>query len=152
MVPSEDADRLGPPEQMGGIGAILEEELVRARKAGEIGNMVVLVEGESDRRAVETLARRQGRSLLSAGVSVIAIAGATKFPRFVDLLGPLGYGVDLVGLCDEGEKGDFRSALTWADQEFSRDRGDLERIGFFVCVRDLEDELIRASGRLPCWM
>ena len=42
---------------------------------------VVLVEGESDRIAVETLALRRGRDLAAEGVTVIAIGGAHALPR-----------------------------------------------------------------------
>ena len=146
MVRSEGAEQLRPPEHLGGIGAILEDELVRARGAGELGHLVVLVEGESDRRAIETLARRQGRDLFNARVTVVPIAGATNLQRFLDLLGPPGHGVELAGLCDQGEEGNFRRALQRTGQGFELTRGDLDRIGFFVCVRDLEEELIRALG------
>jgi predicted ATP-dependent endonuclease of OLD family len=37
---------------------------------------VVLVEGASDRRAVETLARRRGRDLQAEGVAVVPMGGS----------------------------------------------------------------------------
>ena len=37
---------------------------------------VVLVEGTSDRRAVETLARRRGRDLQAEGVAVVPMGGS----------------------------------------------------------------------------
>jgi hypothetical protein len=42
---------------------------------------VVLVEGESDRVAVETLAARWGRVLVSEGVAVVVVGGAHALPR-----------------------------------------------------------------------
>lgn len=47
---------------------------------------VVLVEGESDRIAVETLAARRGRDLASEGVSVIAVGGAHALQRVLSTL------------------------------------------------------------------
>jgi Overcoming lysogenization defect protein-like, TOPRIM domain len=88
---------------------------------------VVLVEGVSDRIAVETLARRRGRDLAAEGVSVVAIGGAQAIGRFLSRY----EGATLAGLCDAGEEAVFRRALG---------------SNVFVCVADLEDELIRALG------
>jgi Overcoming lysogenization defect protein-like, TOPRIM domain len=94
---------------------------------------VVLVEGMSDQAAVQTLAERSGRDLRAEGVFVVPMGGATNVGHFVDLFGPGGFGVRLAGLCDQGEERDFRRGL--------------DGVGpYFVCVADLEDELIRALG------
>ncbi|MFJ5938890.1 TOPRIM nucleotidyl transferase/hydrolase domain-containing protein [Streptomyces sp. NPDC093071] len=97
----------------------------------------VLLEGPSDFAAVETLAARRGRDLAAEGVCVVPMGGAMNIARYAARLGPSGLGLRLTGLCDEGERGFY-------------DRG-LKRAGappgdFFVCVADLEDELIRALG------
>jgi len=131
---------------MGGVGAVLSEELQRARSAGAAAQRVVLVEGASDQRAVEALARRQRRDLSSEGVAVVAIAGATNVDRFLEILGPGGYGAELAGLCDEAEESEFGGALQRVGLGTRLDRVTMERLGFFVCVRDLEEELIRAAG------
>lgn len=131
---------------MGGIGAILEEELELARASGASAKTVVLVEGESDRRAIETLARRMGRDLGEERVEIIAIAGATNIDPFLRILGPAGHDMVLAGLCDEAEEPIFRQALEKAGLRPMANRDDLETLGFFVCVRDLEDEMIRALG------
>jgi hypothetical protein len=89
---------------------------------------VVLVEGTSDKVAVETLAQLLGRDLEAEGVSVVPIGGAQAIARVVARFDPT---VTLTGLCDQGEAESFRRVL-----------GD----DFYVCVRDLEDELIRALG------
>ena len=102
---------------------------------------MVLVEGISDREAVETLAERRGRDLYAEGVAVLPIGGAQAIGRFVERYGPRGLDVRLAGLCDAGEEGDFRRAL-----ERARLGSDLERLGFSVCIPDLEGELIRALG------
>ena len=135
-----------PPERLGGSGAILDDELGRARAMGDSGRTVILVEGESDRRAIEALARRHERDLAAEGVEVIPVAGATNFPRFLELLGPQGYAVPLSGLCDRGEEQGVRSALERAGLGSKLDRAGMEERGFFVCEDDLEQELIRALG------
>jgi hypothetical protein len=107
---------------------------------------VVLVEGISDKVALETLAERRGRNLEAEGVSVVPIGGAQAIRRFLDRFGPRGLGVRLAGLCDAGEEADFRRALEQAGLGSDLTRTEMETLGFYVCVADLEDELIRALG------
>jgi len=97
---------------------------------------IVLVEGTSDRRAVETLARRRGRDLQAEGVAIVPMGGYGNLPR---VLGEY-RDVRLAGLYDVGEERHFLRALGCDD------RGELERVGFYACTRDLEDELTRAVG------
>src|SRR4029079_12429915 len=97
---------------------------------------VVLVEGRSDCRAVETLARRRGRDLQAEGVAIVPMGGYGNLPR---LLGQY-HGVRLAGLYDVGEERHFLRGLGCDN------RGELERVGFYACTRDLEDELTRAVG------
>lgn len=103
---------------------------------------VVLVEGISDQIAVETAAAGRGRDLAAERVVVVPIGGAQAIGRFLTTLPA----VRLTGLCDVGEEPVFRRGLTAAGVGTPRTRADLERLGFFVCVDDLEDELIRAVG------
>lgn len=131
-------------ELMGGFGADLEEELSRAHAAGATASSVVLVEGTSDQRAVEALARRRGRDLNAEGVVTIPTAGATNIRRFLEILGPPGHGVALAGLCDAAEEGAIRSGLEMVGLNPGEGRTGLEGLGFFVCVADLEQELINA--------
>jgi hypothetical protein len=107
---------------------------------------VVLVEGVSDQRAVEALAERRGRKLDAEGISVVPIGGAQAIGRVLNLFGPRGLDVRLAGLCDAAEEGDFRRGLERAGLGANLTRIDMERLGFFACVADLEDELIRALG------
>lgn len=107
---------------------------------------IVLVEGFSDQIAVETLARRHGRDLAQHDVAVVPIGGAHAALRFLRHFGPQGAGVDLAGLCDAGEAAVFRRALERAGFGSQLTASDVERLGFFVCHDDLEDELIRAFG------
>ncbi|MEU6059435.1 TOPRIM nucleotidyl transferase/hydrolase domain-containing protein [Streptomyces sp. NPDC047097] len=97
----------------------------------------VLLEGLSDLAAVEALAARRGRDLAAEGVCVVPMGGAMSVGRYAGLLGPPGLGLRLTGLCDERERGYYERALT---------RAGAPSDPFFVCVADLEDELIRALG------
>jgi hypothetical protein len=107
---------------------------------------VVLVEGTSDQAALEALARRTGRDLGAEGVTVVAMGGVTNVRKHLDELGPNGVNVRLAGLCDVGEVGELTRGLELAGFGAALTEADLERLGFFVCVNDLEDELIRALG------
>ncbi|GII81809.1 hypothetical protein Sru01_67910 [Sphaerisporangium rufum] len=107
---------------------------------------VVLVEGLSDRSAVEALAGRRGLDLAAEGVRVVAMGGATNIAAYAGRFGPAGLGLRLAGLCDVGEEGVFRRGLERAGLGPVATRSDLEALGFFVCAADLEDELIRAVG------
>jgi Overcoming lysogenization defect protein-like, TOPRIM domain len=107
---------------------------------------VVLVEGISDQCALEALAERRGRDLNAEGIFIAAIGGAQAIGRFLELFGPQGLGVRLAGLCDAAEEGDFRRGLERAGFGSNLTRAAMERLGFYVCVADLEDELIRSLG------
>jgi hypothetical protein len=108
---------------------------------GETGRVstTVLVEGESDRVAVETLAGRWGRDLAAEQVSVVAMGGATSIVHFLGRLGP---DDRLRGLCDAAEAAGVARALARA----RIGPGSLAELGFQVCRADLEDELIRCLG------
>jgi hypothetical protein len=107
---------------------------------------VVLVEGISDRVALEALAERRGRDLGAEGVSIVPIGGAQAIGSFLDRFGPQGLDLKLAGLCDAAQERDFRRGLERAGLGADLTRAAMERLGFYVCVEDLEDELIRALG------
>jgi hypothetical protein len=88
---------------------------------------VILVEGVSDRVAIEAAARLLGRDLAAEGVEVVPIGGAQAISRVAARY----EGTSLAGLCDAPEERWFRRAL-----------GD----AVYVCTMNLEDELIRALG------
>jgi hypothetical protein len=83
---------------------------------------IVLVEGESDRVALETLAARMG-----IGMPAVRVVGGSKGARraAAELAGHR-----LVGLVDLGERADFERVLDTV----------------FVCDPDLEGEFVRALG------
>lgn len=85
----------------------------------------VLVEGVTDRLALEAVARRLALDI--DGVEIVPIGGAQAIRRAAAEY----VGERVTGLCDAGEQRFFRRVL-----------GDAT----YVCVEDLEDELIRALG------
>jgi hypothetical protein len=107
---------------------------------------LVIVEGASDQVALETLAARMGQSLERLGTSIVAIGGAHAIRRFLEQLVARDGNVRMAGLCDAGQEGYFKRALEGAGLGAGLDREGMARLGFFVCVEDLEDELIRALG------
>jgi hypothetical protein len=88
---------------------------------------VVLVEGITDRIALEAVAAKLGLDLAENGVEIVPIGGAQAIRRASSAY----EGERVVGLCDAGEECWFRRVL-----------GDAT----YVCVKDLEDELVRALG------
>ena len=88
---------------------------------------VVLVEGITDRIALEAVAAKLGRDLTAEGIEIVPIGGAQAIRRAAAEHD----GEPVVGLCDAPEERWFRRVL-----------GDATH----VCVENLEDELIRALG------
>ena len=107
---------------------------------------VILVEGVSDRSALQVLARRRGRDLAAEGVGVLAMDGATNVARYLEVYGPRGMDLKLAGLYDEAEESFFRRGLERAGLGEELALQGMEGLGFFMCSADLEDELIRALG------
>ncbi|MGW7412187.1 TOPRIM nucleotidyl transferase/hydrolase domain-containing protein [Streptomyces sp. NPDC054863] len=130
----------------GGPDAPAAAEAAHELATGTGLRTVALVEGVSDRAALEALAVRRGRDLEAEGVCVVPLGGATSIGRFLALLGPQGLDIALAGLCDAAEVGFFRRALDRAGLGSPRTHEELQRLGFYVCDADLEDELIRALG------
>ena len=135
-----------PRVRMGAVPAGGPQATRRALARVSGSRAIVLVEGISDQIALETLAARRGRDLDRERVSVVPIGGAQAIGRFLTRFGPQGSGVRLAGLCDAGEEEVFRRSLERAGFGSDLARSDMERLGFYVCVADLEDELIRALG------
>jgi hypothetical protein len=107
---------------------------------------VVLVEGISDQLALQALAERRGRDLHAEGISIVPMGGSKNIRTFLTRFGPRGSDVRLAGLCDAAEEDDFRRGLEWAGLGSNLTRASMASLGFYVCVADLEDELIRSIG------
>jgi len=90
-------------------------------------NLVIAVEGVSDRVVLELLARRQRRDLVAEGIEIVPIGGAHAISRFLSELPP---GTAVRGLCDANEAYLFQRVLD----------------DVHVCSPDLEGELLRALG------
>lgn len=107
----------------------------------------VLVEGESDRAAVETLASRRGLPLAALGVQVVAMGGITNIGHHLVALGDQGgQRVRVGGLYDAAEERFVVKGLDRTGLRPFTATTPLSDVGFFRCDRDLEDELIRAIG------
>ena len=116
------------------------------QREGTPPRAVILVEGMSDRRALEALAARRGRVLADDGVAVVAMGGVQAIGQFLERFGPRGSDVVLAGLYDVAEEPDVRRGLERAGFGSGSSPLELERLGFYACIDDLEDELIRAVG------
>jgi hypothetical protein len=126
--------------------AAASEATARALAKAAAADAVVLVEGISDQIAVETLAARKGRDLDAERVLVLPTGGAHAIKRYLRQFGPGGAGLRLAGLCDVGEEQVVRRGLASAGIGSPSTRAEMQRLGFYVCIEDLEDELIRAIG------
>jgi hypothetical protein len=114
--------------------------------AGDGLATVVLVEGVSDQSALEALAMRRNRDLAGEGVCIMPVGGAMGVGRFLRIFGVQELAVNVGGLCDEAEEVYFQRGLEQAGLGTDLTRSAMESLGFYVCVADLEDELIRALG------
>jgi hypothetical protein len=130
----------------GGGRARLVAAAAHALAPGVDPQTVVLVEGVSDQVALQALAGRRGRDLAAEGIAVVPMGGARNLRRFLELFGPRGLNLGLAGLCDSREEGDFRRDLERAGLGSNLSRAEMEALRFYVCVTDLEDELIRCLG------
>lgn len=126
--------------------AAATEATARALDKAADARVILLVEGISDQIALETLAMRRGRDLDGEGVVIVPMGGVHAISRYVTRFGPGGAGVRLAGLCDAGDEDIFRRGLAEVGLGSPQTRDDMERRGFYVCVQDLEEELIRAVG------
>lgn len=103
---------------------------------------VILVEGESDKAALQAGAGVLGFDL--SATSILVMNGVTNVARFLAEAVPKG--VRVAGLYDAGEQAYVARALSEAGLTDGRDPTALEERGFFECALDLEEELIRALG------
>ncbi len=107
---------------------------------------VVLVEGHSDRLAVEALAERLGHDLAAAGVTIVSMGGVTNLYRHLGELASDPLRRRVLGLFDAPEAAHVQRAVEDRGLGRAGTRAELAALGFFACDPDLEGELIRAIG------
>jgi len=106
---------------------------------------LVLVEGESDAAAVRALACLAGIDPALHRVEIHPASGVTNFPRELARLVREHPGAAVCGLYDVADERHVRRALVEADFP-DGEQVSPAAFGFYACVADLEDELIRALG------
>jgi putative ATP-dependent endonuclease of OLD family len=97
----------------------------------------IVVEGPSDRAIVEASARALGIELDRLGAVVFDIDGADKFSHVYKLIGKDGFGVRILGLVDERERGSWLGA-------FGGKPKDVIGTSLWVSTPDLEAEYAAA--------
>ena len=109
---------------------------------------VVLVEGESDRLALAAAARRLGVDLAGSSVEVRSMRGITNLRKHLAELAESPERLRILGLYDANEVEQVVRALAAVGmmRPAPGGPGALESLGFYGCVGDLEDEVIRAAG------
>lgn len=101
---------------------------------------VVLVEGDSDALVVRRLLAVRGLH-----AEVRPMGGITNVATHLRAVWSEDPDRPVTGLCDIAERRFVARALRRHGASV-QDEDDLAELGFFVCVRDLEEELIRALG------
>lgn len=107
--------------------------------------VVVLLEGQSDIAAVRTLAAARGLPEADTALELVDMGGATNVRRHLDRVLHHSDPARVLGMCDAHEAGFFQRALL-AHGLALADATAMGAVGFHVCDRDLEDELMRALG------
>ena len=113
--------------------------------SGRARRTLVLVEGSSDAAAVRALAGLLGCDLGLHQIQIESADGVTNFAQLLVEFVNEHPGAELCGLYDIADERHVRRALTRAAIPVAAHES-LESAGFFACVADLEDELIRALG------
>lgn len=107
--------------------------------------LLVLVEGDSDANAVRALADLLGCELRLHHIEICSAGGVTNFAPLLREFARAHPSATFCGMYDFAEQRHVRRALTDAGIPIGS-QDSLESFGFFACVADLEEELIRALG------
>jgi hypothetical protein len=107
---------------------------------------LVLVEGESDANAARALAARVGCDMGACGIDIVSAGGVTNFARALSAYVGTHPNARICGMYDTADEWHVRRALAKAGIAVPDDGSPIEKYGFFACVSDLEDELIRSLG------
>ena len=111
--------------------------------------VLVLLEGPSDVAALEAVLTSRGGKGEGTAYRLVDMGGVTNVARHLAEGARQRPAPRVLGLCDAAEAWVVVRALRDAGHDVD-DEADLERFGFFVCDRDLEEELIRAHGVDAC--
>lgn len=106
---------------------------------------LVIVEGASDAAAVHALAALIGCNLVSHHIDIRAADGVSGFSRVLSAFLRMHPRAQICGIYDVADECHVRRALVDAAIPLAALQS-LDSFGFFACVLDLEDELIRALG------
>ena len=106
---------------------------------------LVLVEGDSDAAALRALAGLLRCDLEAHRIQIRSAHGVTNYPRLLAEFLRAHPGARICGMYDAADERHVRRAIAGAAIPIDADEC-LESFGFFACVADLEDELIRALG------
>jgi hypothetical protein len=106
---------------------------------------LVLVEGDSDAAAVRALAGLFGCDLEPGSIRICSAGGVTNFSKSLSEFTRTHPRASFCGLYDIAEERHVRRAVANAAIPNAAHES-LDSFGFFACVADLEDELIRALG------
>jgi len=126
----------------------LEASEALDRVVRERARSAILVEGWSDEAAVVAWARACAVDLAGCGIVVLPVGGITNMGKFVSALSAPGLALRLCGLYDASEEFQTLRILERAGLGLNLTRAGAQTAGFFGCISDLEDELIRALGPL----
>lgn len=102
-------------------------------------NRIVFVEGISDRIIVHAVARLLGADFDRCSVTVVSLNGAGNFRPAIQLFGPAGFGIRILGLVDQNEEAIPADALGVGP-------ADLPNHDILTCHKDLEEECANALG------
>ena len=107
--------------------------------------MLVLVEGDSDAAAVGALAELLECDLESHRIQVVPASGVTNFSRLLTAFVHEHPAAKFCGMYVVAGERHVRRALAQAGHPVAANE-PVQSAGFFACVADLEEELIRALG------
>lgn len=110
----------------------------------------VLLEGMSDVAAIRALRATHGVAPEGEPCVLVAMGGATNIRRTLDDVVAMDPRPHVIGLCDEREAPFFVRALAAHREALALPvpptLTTMPDLGFHICRRDLEDELMRALG------
>lgn len=111
--------------------------------------VLVLLEGPSDVAAVSTLLAARADKGGRTAYELVDLGGVTNVGAHLRRVVEWDPVPPVIGLCDAGEARVVLRALQRVGRTLTEPE-ELADEGFFVCDRDLEDELIRALGAQRC--